>query len=304
MMDKKTIGLVVLGIIIIVLAALLLTEKKLGDTAVSINGEAVSMEELRQTYVTYASQSTLPVKEKLLDEVIDAVINYRLLEQESKDLQVDEAKVELQVTNILNTNNIDLDGFSKILTDSGSSLDEYKENIRTDLRITSLLQQELNTSTTEQEVTAYYQQNINNFFVPQTAQVRHIQLDNETPDIVNLSNKIAADLQEKDFCEVARSYSNDNCTTYTLKRGQFIKEYEDVAFTQDIGAISWVNTDQGLFFVQTVNKLDFNPVSLESINQSLTEALTVSKQQTAYQDLISRLRSESDIKILVGGFTG
>jgi len=99
--------------------------------------------------------------------VLDQLIDNRLLVQQAKALKipVDESKLDQQVTDRLNQimqqNQLTLDQIDSILKQRGSSLEEYKANLRENLR-EQLLVQGLHdrivgdAQVSEDEITAYY----------------------------------------------------------------------------------------------------------------------------------------------------
>jgi parvulin-like peptidyl-prolyl isomerase len=103
-------------------------------------------------------------------EILDQLIDSRLLVQKAKqeDIEVDaatlDAKVEEQINQIMEQNQLTLDQMEEILGQQGSSLDEFKDRIRGNFR-ENLLVQGLRdkivaeASVSEEEINTYYEEN-------------------------------------------------------------------------------------------------------------------------------------------------
>jgi polyhydroxyalkanoate synthesis regulator phasin len=151
------------------------------------------------------------------------------------------------------------------------------------------------------DIDEFYRAHYQEFMLPSQVVVRQIFVErgkHSDEEMKELVNDIIEQLKSEDFCDVAKKYSDESekCRTYLLTRGTLDRSYENAAFNQDIGKVSVVQTEKGINFVQTLNKLNYNAVPLEKVNESIQSMLEQSKREEVYKEYIKALRKDAEIK--------
>lgn len=104
------------------------------------------------------------------------------------------------------------------------------------------------------------------------------------------------------FGDVAAQYSEDPDSAKQegkigyIIRGWMPKEFEDKAFSLEVGKVSDpVETDFGYHLIKVDSKNAAQDLSLEDLRKGLTEYLTAMEQQREFQALVERLRKKASI---------
>lgn len=307
MNNKWIIGIlvVILAIVAIITIGFNVVNSKSShlDDALIVNGDKISLEEVRLAYVAYDPGQPFLSKNQILSEVVDQLVNYELLVQEAKrrGLSVEPEEIENVISNTLKVNGISDDAKEAYFKGMQTDLPALRKKIANDILVNKLVLLVFNNSeVTQQEISDVYQKNINQLMVPEYVSVRQIFISNSShshEEFVNITNEAIELLKTEDFCVVSERYNDapDNCTVYDISKGTLFPEYEAAAFSQAIGAASLVQSAQGNHIVQTVNKLNFNPVPLSDINQTLANTLRNAKRRSSYVQLIKGLRENAEI---------
>jgi len=270
--------------------------------ALIINGEQISLDELRSFYLTYPYDS---VKRNIvLKKAIDDLINYHLIIQEAKSegLAINDSELNTALESFKSRHGFSQDDLLIFLNNSGISYDDFETKLKNDLLVTKVLKR-LNVSVSDELISSYYKNHLVDFMVPNKVVFRQItfpaNLSKEM--LINTTNNILSSLQKEDFCEVAKVYSIDKtCNSYSLSRGSSFPRLESVLFNQSIGSVSLLEMNGVFYVVQTLNKLDFNPLSLDdSLKKIIRDKLFSETFSGVYSDYIAELRSDADIKVLV-----
>ena len=163
-----------------------------------------------------------------------------------------------------------------------------KENYKTDpeLKIRYLYlnpkNYEVKVTISAEDVSDYYESNVEQFKSPQTVQARHILIkvdQNATPEQVEEARQRIEDVHQlaiagEDFAELAAEYSEGPTKTKggdlgTFRRQDMVKPFSDKAFAMQAGEISEpVRTDFGWHIIK-VEKV--NPASIRSLDEARPE---------------------------------
>lgn len=199
-----------------------------------------------------------------------------------------------------------------LLKKNDLSKEKFREELRLGVKINKfILSQPLTKAKpAEKQITKYYQDNKEKFKAPETVHARHI-LVAKSPgddDKIKADKKAKADLLRKrvvdgaDFAEVAAK--NSDCPSKssggdlgTFSRGQMVKPFEDVAFSQKINAVGpVVETDFGYHIIQVLEHNDPKVINLDkNIREEIAIFLQQQKKQDAFADLLKKLRAKATI---------
>lgn len=174
-------------------------------------------------------------------------------------------------------------------------LNETRDNLLKSYSFSKIMSQVF---VSDEEVKDFFEKN-KDVFLQETVSAKHILVESE-----DQATEIKVQIDKGlDFDQAARMHST--CPSKdkggdlgTFTRGQMVKEFEEVAFSQDIGKVSDpVKTQFGYHLILTTGKKDSEDISFEEIADSVkSEALRL-KQLEAYQSKINQLKIQYDYEI-------
>ena len=253
--------------------------------------------------------------EQILQSLIDQKVVLELAEQDTniivKDKEVDGA-LETQIENIMAQAGSE-ENAEKML---GESLRDFKREywfeVRDRLYADKYQQSKLQgISVTRTEVESFFAVYKDSLpFLPQQVKLRHIQLplqagaDSEKNTIALLDSLRSSVYAGSDFAELAKLYSEDPGSKTRggdlgfTRRGTLVTEFEEVAFTLDVGEVSVpVKTAFGFHIIQPLEKQGDNvrvrhilikpPVSTEDEQKIYDYATTIMDSANTLDSFIS-----------------
>ncbi len=148
---------------------------------------------------------------------------------------------------------------------------------------------------TEEELKAYYEANKSQFQKGETVRAKHILVDEEEKCKEILS---AIENGETAFETAAQEHSN--CPSGSkggdlgaFGKGQMVKEFEDAAFTAEIGAIVGpVKTQFGYHLIKVEEKKEAEETPFEEVKTTIQRTLLQKKQNEAYAAKVKELREK------------
>ena len=169
-------------------------------------------------------------------------------------------------------------------------LNLMKEELLTKFAISRAIE---NVKVTDEEAKKFYEENPANFVSGETVTASHILVDSEEKA---LQIKADIDAGSVTFEDAARE--NSSCPSGQnggelgqFGRGQMVKEFEDAAFTLEVGVVSApVQTQFGWHLIKVSAKSKSSAMPYEEIADQLKEQLLADKQQKAYASKINQLK--------------
>ena len=169
-------------------------------------------------------------------------------------------------------------------------LNLMKEELLTKFAISRAIE---NVKVTDEEAKKFYEENPANFVSGETVTASHILVDSEEKA---LQIKADIDAGSVTFEDAARE--NSSCPSSQnggelgqFGRGQMVKEFEDAAFTLEVGVVSApVQTQFGWHLIKVSAKSESSAMPYEEIADQLKEQLLADKQQKAYASKINQLK--------------
>lgn len=151
----------------------------------------------------------------------------------------------------------------------------------------------------EDEIKKFFDENTENFVVPENISAKHILVDNEEK-----ANEILAEINDGlAFEEAAEKYSScpskaQGGSLGSFGQGQMVKEFEDAAFASEIGAITGpVQTQFGYHLIKVEGKSEKSFRSFDEVKNEIRMNLTQSKQGEAYVNHVNELKSKYTIEM-------
>ncbi len=146
----------------------------------------------------------------------------------------------------------------------------------------------------EEEARAFYEANKEQFAKGQTVQAKHILVDSEAKakEIFD-----AIDKGETTFEEAAKAHSS--CPSKEkggdlgeFGKGQMVKEFEDAAFSAEIGTVTDpVKTQFGYHLIKVEKRGEPGTQDFEAVKTQIADQLLQQKQAAAFNEKIGQLKA-------------
>jgi peptidyl-prolyl cis-trans isomerase C len=206
---------------------------------------------------------------KIKPEILDSIIDKKMYTREMDKLQipVDEKAVQTRYNQLLMEFGSE-DNMRTYISNFGFTLEGLFQEFAYQTRLNNLglYAEELDYSITEEEAEKFYNENKETVFVVKgSVSASHILIpleekqENTLTQITKIRNEIVSGLA---FEEAAAKYSTcpskeDGGNLGEFKKGQMVPEFENVAFSQEIGKISEpVLTQFGYHLIRVDSKIE------------------------------------------------
>ncbi|WP_313799938.1 peptidylprolyl isomerase [Cytobacillus sp.] len=282
---KKTIW--ISGSAIVAIALLVSIISMSEKNVASVNGEKISEKELNELLVAqYGS------------EVLDSLITEKIINQEKKKEKIEVGKEELdaEMTAYMESYG-GKDSFEEILANSGVKMSTVEKNIENYLVTKKLLEPRI--EITDEEMKGYFEENKDSYAQAEQIQASHILVEDEAT-----AKEVRKKLEEgEDFAELAAEYSTDTSNNEAggdlgyFTRGEMVPEFEEAAFSLEIGKISDpVKTEHGYHIIKVSDKKEAKEAAFEDVKEDIKTALFDSKMETEYPAWLDEKFEEYEIE--------
>ena len=157
-----------------------------------------------------------------------------------------------------------------------------------------------NSTVSEEEIETYFIQHKKDFTIPETVTAQHIIIKvkdwNDKKEVEEARKKINMILKKakagEDFSELAKKYSEGPSKDKggdlgTFKRGDMIKEFEDVAFSMKDGEISGVvKTSYGFHIIKVNKHVQGKDLKLDEAKDEIIKKIKKEKSKSAYRNYV------------------
>jgi hypothetical protein len=238
----------------------------------------------------------------------DNIISRVLLNQESlkRIPEVDEAAITARLEKLIEEAGGETEFYMRI----GMPYKDDKivrENIAGGVRLDQMLAQVYGTEPepTEAEMRAFYERNLASYMSEEMIHAAHItkglQGAKSRQEIFNLMRQIRQELLAgEDFMKLAEQHRADDQQMIDLgwfKRGEFMEEFETIAFSMRENEISPVFTTQLGFHVCTVlERKPSEPLPFELVKDAVRQRLIEEFKDARFNEFIDQLKASADIQ--------
>jgi len=292
--------------------------------AAIVNGEVITLLELEKAgkplvdkkLLTALKRERAKVKREVLTSVLDRLI-LRTIQRQRADqigVRVGDKEVDDAIGKIMETNALTEDMLDRALAEEGLTREEYRRDIADQVLFTKLMQREIKEriTVTPEEIEAYYEAHKEEYFQPERIRVRHILVKSgeETGEEgAQEARKEALEILEEfragaDFADLVRRHSPETSAegqtvSAWLRRGEFLAELEEVAFTLPVNRVSEpIRSQAGFHLIQVVARQNESYLSLGAVADTIEETLSRQKMEANYQVWLTELRDEAQVDIL------
>lgn len=274
--------------ILIVAAAVLIVALSLnnGEVVAKIGEEEISKDQFYDRLLEmYGSQ------------VLDSMITEKIVELEAKKakISVTDEDVQKELDKMIEQVGGE-EMFNFQLAYSGYTMDQMKEELKNYLTIVKILEPKI--EITDEEINSYFEENKDRFAQEEEVQASHILVDDE-----ETANKVKKLLDDGgDFAALAKEYSKDGSAQSGgdlgyFTKGEMIQEFEDAAFSMEIGQVSEpVKSEYGYHIIKVTDKKEAQEATLENSKDEIKDILRNQKVNELYPTWITEMQEQYDIK--------
>jgi peptidyl-prolyl cis-trans isomerase C len=256
-------------------------------------------------------------RDQILRGVLDQIVSYRLLVQESRARKVAaaDAEVDARMKEIQGQFPSE-EAFKQMLTARKTTLDQVRSDIRQDISVQKLIENEISASSAvkPEQVADFYAKNPDQFKQPERVRASHILIT--VPKGADAATKTAArtkaaDLLKQvkaggDFAALAKQHSQDPGSGQNggdlgfFQPGQMVGPFNDVAFSLAPGAVSdLVETDFGFHIIKVAEKQAPRTVPLDEVRPQLEQYLERQNREQQTDAFVNGLKAKGKIEILI-----
>lgn len=312
----------VLIVLTLILISPSLSSAKIVDKIVAVvNNEVITQSEVdRLLYPLYMQFMNIYKNEEELYRELDKsrlkilkqLIDDKLILSEARklDIKVEEKEIDGEIEAIkkeLLKKELKLD---IMLREQNLTLSDLRNKYKNQIMIQKVIDQKIRSKIDVQpsEVSNYYYAHIDDYTQPQQVAVYTILIRLESIRTPLESYQLAADVHKMlldgdDFKRLAKNYSEgpykeeDGDLGY-IKRGELLKEIDNVIFYLKIGEVSDViETPIGYHIFKVYDRVDEKILPYEEVHQKVIEALYRIKAQGKFENYLEKLKSNAYISI-------
>lgn len=285
-----------------------------------VNGEDLKKDDLELAVHNMEQQAGRPVPAEQRDEVyrgmLDQMIAFRLLKQESQRRQVTATETELDGAMKQVRAQFPSDqAFQDALKTQKITLDELRKETRSNLLISKMLDQEITPQLTVKpsEISAFYEKNPDKFQQPESIRASHVliavpqnadgatkQKARQTAESVLKQAKAGAD-----FAKLAETYSNDASKSHGgdlgyFPKGQMVPAFETAAFALQPGQLSGVvETPFGYHVIKLTDRKPAHTVPFGEVSSRIEQFLQQEMRSTKTREFVEGLKAKGKVEVLI-----
>jgi peptidyl-prolyl cis-trans isomerase C len=294
---------------------------QLPDVLARVNGETVTKAEFEEYVQNLEGRAGGPVPAEQRDQVyrgvLDQLVGYRLLQQESKarKVAVPDAEVDARIGEIRKQFPSE-DVFMQMLIQRKMTLEQIRNDARQDMAIAKLIESEIASkiAVKPEQVQDFYAKNPEQFKQEERVRASHILIafpeKADAPAKAQAKAKADQVLKDvkagKDFAALAKEHSQDPGSAVNggdlgfFQKGQMVGPFNDVAFTLAPGAISdVVETQFGYHIIKVAEKQPSRAVPLEEVRPQLEQFLANQNREEQTEAFVKALRAKGKVEILI-----
>ena len=294
---------------------------ELPDVVALVNGDPISKADLETAVAQMQARVGQPLppeqRDRVIRGVLDQVISYRLLVQESASRKVDvpEADLDTRIKEIRSQFQSD-EAFQEALGQRKLTLDALRTSLRQGMQVDRLLEAEASRSgeVTPVQIEEFYTSHPEEFQQGERVRASHILVS--VPQGADAAAKEPARVRAagilkdvkagQDFATLARQHSEDKGSAQAggdlgyFERGQMLGPFEDAAFSLTPTQTSeLVETQYGFHIIKVDDKQPSRTIPLAEVRAQVEQYLQGQGRELRMNTFIETLKVKGKIEILI-----
>ena len=294
---------------------------QLPDVLARVNGEAVNKSDFDRAVQAVEGRAGGPVppeqRDQVLRGVLDQLIGYKVLAQETKtrNVAVPDAEIDARIGQIRGQFPSE-EAFTQMLAQRKLTLEQVKSDARQDMAIAKMIEDEIaaKVAVKPEQVTDFYAKNPDQFKEGESVRASHILI--AVPKGADAATKaqartkaegILSDVKAgKDFAALAKQHSADPGSAANggdlgfFQQGQMVGPFNDAAFSLAPGATSdLVETDFGFHIIRVAEKKEGRTIPLEEVKPQVEQYLEQKNRQEQTESFVNSLKAKGKIEVLI-----
>jgi len=294
---------------------------QLPDIMARVNGETITKAEFERAVEAIEARAGGPVppeqRDQILRSILDQVVSYRLLVQEThaRKVEASDAEITARVDQIQGQFPNEA-AFKQMLTARHTTLEQLRSDLGQDVAVQKMIDAEISPKIVvkPEQLTDFYTKNPDQFKQPERVHASHILIG--VPRDADAATKAQARAKAdqvlkdvkagKDFATLAKENSQDPGSAPNggdlgfFQPGQMVGPFNDAAFSLAAGAVSdIVETEFGFHIIKVAEKQPPRTVPLEEVKPQLEQFLEQRNRQEQTDAFVKGLRSKGTIEILI-----
>jgi len=294
---------------------------QLPATIAKVNGEAIGKDEFERAVRNLESRAGQPVpigeRDRVYRQLLDQMIAYKLLVQESKTLKVavPDGDIDGRIKQIQGQFPNE-QAFTKALTDQHVTMQQLKDDQRQQMVVAKVIETQVNAkiNITPKDVEDFYAKNPDKFQQPESAHAQHILITvpqgADAATKAKAKNEASAILKQirggADFATLAKAKSQDPGSAQAggdlgfFPKGQMVPQFDEAVFKLKPGEVSQVVESPYGFHI--IKALEFRPkrtVPLDEARAQVTQYLKEQQANAKTVAYIDQLKAKSKIEVMM-----
>ena len=248
----------------------------------------------------------------LRQEGLDYIVQRKIIFRAAEGIEVTDAEVE----DFLKKNLPEGMTLADIAKREGIPEEEIRGDIRDTLRVQKLVEKQTESlpALTEEDLKAEYDKiaaaQPGAFNVPEQVRAAHILIlaekdapaEKDAEALEKIKGIRERALAGEDFAALAAEFSEDPGSKdkggeYTFGRGRMVPEFEEAAFTQEIGVVGEpVRTSYGYHILKVLEKTEARTQTLDDIREDLTKHLENQRKGEFFEKFVKDLREKATVE--------
>jgi peptidyl-prolyl cis-trans isomerase C len=286
-----------------------------------VNGEAIAKADFERAISELEGRAGGPVppdqRDRIYRGVLDQLIGYKLLAQESvaRNIAVADTEIEARLAEI-RKQFPSPEAFTQTLEQRKMTLDGLRADAREGMRIDKMLQAEMagKTTVSPAQLDDFYKKNPDQFQAPERVRASHVLIG--FPQNADAAAKAAARTRAlevlkalkagNDFADIAKTNSSDPGSAANggdlgfFERGQMVGPFDQAAFTLPPNQISdLVETTFGYHIIKVTEKQAGRTIPLDEVRPRLQQFLENQNREQQTDAFVASLRAKGKVEILI-----
>jgi len=256
----------------------------------------------------YLAQAGEQMEQMAVEQFIDETLGRE--EAERRNEPVSDSEIDAVVSQLASNLPPGLT-LETALAAQGATLEDLRKDIASSERLRKLYEAETAgvEPASDEQVADFYRKNIAEFTTEEMVGARHILIECK-PDADEATRKAAKAEAEAlrqqlvegaDFAELAKAKSacpsrNEGGNLGLLQKGRTVPEFDEAAFSQEVGEIGpVVETPFGHHIIQVTNKVAASTQSLDEVSDEIRDYLTRRARNEKFGAFLKTLRKDAVI---------